>query len=343
MVFFRNPIGPHLIAYEFTDPDENSEAYTLLLANMRATSDLLFENKPTFQEIRNIFTSFAARLLEATAVPLYNAHLVFNHLHQLYHDILWVELRQFQSNLIHHQVPPQIIPPDSQPTRDPNRTDQASSTTESTNNQVNTLDVPNTPSTTDTSQLSLAVLSAGPIDSPPVALGTSKDIWKGMLKLELPEEEIFPLPTNHGPQLLLFENTYEFHLREYKDLITTQCSYAFLKSQPELMDLFLSQDIIDLFVPKVWTGIKGMPPIKLTFADNLPTKMRPHSRMVSPKLMENAKIKFNRLKQYIYVDSDSHIASPLVIAPKATAPYIRLCGDYREINKYIKCPADAIP
>ena len=86
-----------------------------------------------------------------------------------------------------------------------------------------------------------------------------------------------------------------------------------------------------------------MPPIKLTFADNLPTKMRPHSRIVSPKLIKNAKLEFNRLKQYIYVDSDSHIASPLVITPKATAPYIRLCGDYREINKYIKCPADAIP
>ena len=81
-----------------------------------------------------------------------------------------------------------------------------------------------------------------------------------------------------------------------------------------------------------------MPPIKLIFADN-----RPHSRMVSPKLMDNAKLEFSCLKQYIYADSDSHIASPLVIAPKATTPYISLCGDYREINKYIKCPADAIP
>ena len=131
---------------------------------MRATSDLLFENKPTFQEIRNIFTSFTARVLEATAAPLYNAHLVFNHLQQLYHDIIWVELRQFQSNLLQHQVPSQIIPLDPQLTRDPNPTDQVPSTTESTNDQVNTLDVPNTPSTTDTSQLSLAVLSAGPID-----------------------------------------------------------------------------------------------------------------------------------------------------------------------------------
>ena len=171
-------------------------------------------------------------------------------------------------------------------------------------------------------------------------------LWKGINKLELPEDDLFPLPTNHGPVLNLFENTYEFHIREYQDLIRTQCSQCsteLLRLHPELIELFLSNDVTNLFVPKTWSGIKGMPPIKLTFADNLPTKMRPRSRIVSPKLMANAKAEFFRMKQYIYVDSDSQIASPLVIAPKATHPFIRLCGDYREINKYIKCPADAIP
>ena len=52
--------------------------------------------------------------------------------------------------------------------------------------------------------------------------------------------------------------------------------------------------------------------------------------------MENAKAEFTRLQNYIYADSNSP-------APKATTPFIRLCGDYREINKYIKCPADSIP
>ena len=59
--------------------------------------------------------------------------------------------------------------------------------------------------------------------------------------------------------------------------------------------------------------------------------------------MENAKAEFTRLKNYIYADSNSPIASPLVIAPKATTPFIRLCGNYRKINKYIKCPVDSIP
>ena len=68
------------------------------------------------------------------------------------------------------------------------------------------MDVSDTHSTTGTSSLSLAVLSARPIDSSAVALGAPKELWKGMNKLELPEDDLFPLPTNVGPVLNLFEN-----------------------------------------------------------------------------------------------------------------------------------------
>ena len=41
--------------------------------------------------------------------------------------------------------------------------------------------------------------------------------------------------------------------------------------------------------------------------------------------------------------NNSPICSPLVIAPKATAPFIRFCGDYRKVNEYITIPQDPIP
>ena len=44
---------------------------------------------------------------------------------------------------------------------------------------------------------------------------------------------------------------------------------------------------------------------------------------------------FQRLRQFYYIPSTSPIASCLVIAPKATAPFIRFCGDYVFLNKYI--------
>ena len=50
----------------------------------------------------------------------------------------------------------------------------------------------------------------------------------------------------------------------------------------------------------------GISPIKLTVGEDLPKKMRSHRRNISPKLIENAKAEFFRLKQYIYVDSEYH-------------------------------------
>ena len=39
----------------------------------------------------------------------------------------------------------------------------------------------------------------------------------------------------------------------------------------------------------------------------------------------------------------SSICSPLVIAPKATAPLIRFCGDYHKISEFISIPKHPIP
>ena len=49
------------------------------------------------------------------------------------------------------------------------------------------------------------------------------------------------------------------------------------------------------------------------------------------------------MRTYLYAPSTSTIASPLVVAPKATAPFIRLCGDYRQINPFICIRQEPIP
>ena len=49
------------------------------------------------------------------------------------------------------------------------------------------------------------------------------------------------------------------------------------------------------------------------------------------------------MRTYFYAPSTSTIASPRVVAPKATAPFIRLCGDYRQINPFICIPQEPIP
>ena len=41
------------------------------------------------------------------------------------------------------------------------------------------------------------------------------------------------------------------------------------------------------------------------------------------------------MRGYFYRPTTSSHASPLVTAPKATAPFVRFCGDYRWINEFI--------
>ena len=91
-----------------------------------------------------------------------------------------------------------------------------------------------------------------------------------------------------------------------------------------------------------WNGIKT-PPATFTVRGDLPKRLSPRTRPVRPDLYETAKKEFERLRQYFYTESDSPHASPLVIAPKATSPFIRFCGDYRIINDYIDIPQQPIP
>ena len=77
-----------------------------------------------------------------------------------------------------------------------------------------------------------------------------------------------------------------------------------------------------VFVPREWTGIKGFPKLELKFKPNFPESHRIRSRPINRKLYEHARKEFDRLMKYMYKESVSPWASPLVIAPKATAPFI---------------------
>ena len=108
------------------------------------------------------------------------------------------------------------------------------------------------------------------------------------------------------------------------------------------MDLLMSDLALSVFVPQSWQGIK-MEPLHLDVKPGLPAFLKARARPVREALYKDAKAEFDRMKTYFYEPSSSTIASPLVVAPKATTPYIRLCGDYRQINGYINIPQESIP
>ena len=101
----------------------------------------------------------------------------------------------------------------------------------------------------------------------------------------------------------------------------------------------------EVFVPawKEWIGVKGIPPVELQYREDMPETMAAKSRPIQPSIAEAASKLWERMTSYNFVPSKSPCTSPIVIAPKATAPFWRICGDYRAINKYIVVPQDVIP
>ena len=131
--------------------------------------------------------------------------------------------------------------------------------------------------------------------------------------------------------------------REYLDSIDEHVSDGMKKTCPKIKSLLERPTSIETFAPSAWNGLLKVPPVQLETFGALPARISPKARPVREALYANAKKEFDRLYKYFYVESESPIASPLVIAPKATQPFIRFCGDYREVNKYIKIPQQPIP
>ena len=92
---------------------------------------------------------------------------------------------------------------------------------------------------------------------------------------------------------------------------------------------------LDVFVPTSWEGITGLATLSLEFSDDLPARLKPKARKINPRMCDDEEKEFTRMRGYFYEESRSPWTSCLVIDPKATKPFIRICGDYVEMNKYI--------
>ena len=105
---------------------------------------------------------------------------------------------------------------------------------------------------------------------------------------------------------------------------------------------FMREEAIEVFIPTNWNGINA-PPIEFNFKPDMPETHRAKSRPINPARAAVVKKEFERLTQYHLVLSNSIIVSPITDADKATAPFVRICGDYRWINGQILLDHQHIP
>lgn len=178
---------------------------------------------------------------------------------------------------------------------------------------------------------------------PPLELGHMTDLiepWENAPE-HAPEDDEIPVPCSFRSVLHFMEMSPGEALQEYYSLFDAHVAPAFAKAVP-VLDLLRQYHAV--FVPTNWEGISGVDPIEFNWLPGIPNRMKPKARPINPKLWENAQKEFQRLRKYFYTPSDSPIASCLVVAPKATKPFIRFCGDYATmINKFIATGHHPIP
>ena len=167
--------------------------------------------------------------------------------------------------------------------------------------------------------------------------GTYMNVFPGHDPDNLSEEvcdEDIPLPTLYPDNMMSsIADDYEEKVREYIQSIPVQVDPEFLK-YPGVSEL-LHTTGKKVFVADNWTGLKDRA-ITLEWVQD-PGNIKPPTRYINPKLFDGVKHEIEHMVNIGYiVPSSSNTASALVVAPKATAPFIRLCGDYVTVNKYLK-------
>ena len=153
-----------------------------------------------------------------------------------------------------------------------------------------------------------------------------------------PEEADDELPTNFPTFIANMNTTMEEAIKTYLETLPLQVTPAFIDGTPKPVMELLRTKGTKVFIPDLenWAGIQGIEPLKIHVTDDLPPNMKPKPRHINKNLFDAASKEFTRLTRYMYTPSDSPIAVNITVAPKATSPFIRICGDYRPLNPYIK-------
>ena len=119
-------------------------------------------------------------------------------------------------------------------------------------------------------------------------------------------------------------------------------SKGLIIARPDIVeDVF--KEYMDCFVKKEWVGLKNVDKVHFTFSDTMPARMKPPARPLPAAIQEAALAEFTRMCTYMFIKSNSPIASPLTIASKKTPPYVRIAANYVQVNKYIQFGQYPIP
>jgi transposase InsO family protein len=173
-----------------------------------------------------------------------------------------------------------------------------------------------------------------------------------MYDLEQPD---FCLPGHHPPEdgysfpgdLMAMSDDYDERMLKYESLIDAQVHDDFPQVTNQLRALLRTDLARDVFVPRDWTGLThadGTPWVHTIAWKSIPPSRYVKSLSVRPAHLPVAKKEFDHLTNIGYwVKSSSDVVSPMLVAPKATDPFIRLVTNYAWLRPYMAIPQYPIP
>jgi hypothetical protein len=129
------------------------------------------------------------------------------------------------------------------------------------------------------------------------------------------------MPCSFSGPIYYLSKPYQEVLDDYTKMHERQSAPDWY-ARKDFRDFLMEPESMAVFVPKDWTSIKDLAPMELQFKPDMPAVHKCHSRTINPKIFEPTKKEMERMCTFKNDDSDSPIAVPLVVAPKATAPFI---------------------
>jgi hypothetical protein len=170
-----------------------------------------------------------------------------------------------------------------------------------------------------------------------------REPWANPPDTDAPEDAEIDHPCIYTDALNFLEVSPEEARKEYLEQFDKHVSEPFRAATP-VLTLLRSEKGMRAFLPTNWEGIQKIPLLEFDFKPSLPERIYHRARPVNPKQTPAVEKEVKRLVAIGFLKpSRSPIACPMVVAPKATAPFFRICVDYRPVNVHVKVGHYPIP
>jgi hypothetical protein len=164
-------------------------------------------------------------------------------------------------------------------------------------------------------------------------------------------EELSSPEVELGHHILEYQaRPYVEALREFNAYIPQMIPDELVRSHLQSLPFFPpdGSGFTSVCLPAEWHGIypSALPhllPLEVETLSNLPAFNAVKPRPVPHKMREAFDKEWSRLKSYLYMPHSGPYSSPLVVAAKKTAPFIRIAADLRGQNPFIARVQEPMP